>query len=99
MDTKDFKNRSLARIFFSYFKPHRKLFILDMTCAFLIALVDLLFPLVSRTAMYQWLPEQKYKTFFIVMAIVVAAFVLRSCLYFVVCYWGHEARWMRRRPQ
>ena len=89
MSAKDFKNRSLLRIFLSYFKPHKKLFILDMTCAFMIALVDLLFPLVSRTAMYQWLPEQKYKTFFIVMAIVVAAFVLRSCLYFVVCYWGH----------
>ena len=89
MDAKDFKNRSLVRIFFGYFKPHKELFIMDMTCAFLIALVDLLFPLISRAAMYQWLPEQKYKTFFIVMAIVVAAFVLRSCLYFVVCYWGH----------
>ena len=89
MTAKDFQNRSLLRIFVSYFKPHRKLFALDMTCAFLIALVDLLFPLVSRRAMYEWLPEQKYKVFFIVMAIVVAAFVLRSCLYFVVCYWGH----------
>ena len=52
MTTKEFQERSLLRIFLSYFKPHRRLFALDMTCAFLIALVDLAFPLVSRTAMY-----------------------------------------------
>ena len=58
MTTKDFQNRSLLRIFFSYFKPHKKLFILDMSCALCIALIDLAFPLVSRTALYTWLPEK-----------------------------------------
>ena len=89
MTTKDFQNRGLLRIFLSYFKPHRRLFALDMTCAFLIAVVDLAFPLVSRTALYTWLPEKQFRVFFIVMALVVAAYVLRSGLYFVVAYWGH----------
>ena len=60
-----------------------------MTCAFLIALIDLAFPLVSRQAMYTWLPEKQFRVFFIVMAAVVVAYVLRSGLYFVVAYWGH----------
>ena len=89
MTTKDFQNRGLLRIFLSYFKPHRRLFALDMTCAFLIAVVDLAFPLVSRTALYTWLPEKQFRVFFVVMALVVAAYVLRSGLYFVVAYWGH----------
>ena len=89
MTTKDFQNRSLLRIFLSYFKPHRRLFALDMTCAFLIAVVDLAFPLVSRTALYTWLPEKQFRVFFIVMTAVVAAYVVRSGLYFVVAYWGH----------
>ena len=89
MTTKDYQTRSPLRIFLSYFKPHRRLFALDMTCAFLIALIDLAFPLVSRQAMYTWLPEKQFRVFFIVMAIVVAAYVLRSGLYFVVAYWGH----------
>ena len=52
MTTQDYRTRSPLRIFLSYFKPHRRLFALDMTCAFLIACIDLAFPLVSRAAMY-----------------------------------------------
>lgn len=80
---------TLFDIFVHYCKAHRGLFFLDMCCAFAIALIDLIFPLVSRAAMYQWLPENKYRVFFVVMAIMAAAFVLRSFLYFVVGYWGH----------
>ena len=89
MTTKDYQTRSPLRIFLFYFKPHRWLFALDMTCAFLIACIDLAFPLVSRAAMYSWLPQRQFRVFFIVMAVVVAAYVLRSGLYFVVAYWGH----------
>ena len=89
MTTQDYRTRSPLRIFLSYFKPHRRLFALDMTCAFLIACIDLAFPLVSRAAMYSWLPQRQFRTFFIVMAVVVTAYLLRSGLYFVVAYWGH----------
>ena len=89
MTTKDYQTRSPLRIFLSYFKPHRRLFALDLSCAFLIACIDLAFPLVSRAAMYTWLPQRQFRVFFIVMAVVVAAYVLRSALYFVVAYWGH----------
>ena len=89
MTTKDFQTKRPLAIFLSYFRPHRRLFALDIICAFMISLVDLAFPLISRTAMYQWLPQQQYCTFFIVMGIVVLAFVLRSFLCFVVGYWGH----------
>lgn len=89
MTTKDYQTRSPLRIFLSYFKPHRRLFALDLSCAFLIACIDLAFPLVSRAAMYTWLPQRQFRVFFIVMAAVVAAYVLRSALYFVVAYWGH----------
>ena len=89
MTTKDYQTRSPLRIFLSYFNPHRQLFALDLSCAFLIACIDLAFPLVSRAAMYTWLPQRQFRVFFIVMAVVVAAYVLRSALYFVVAYWGH----------
>ncbi len=89
MPVKDFKTRSPLRIFVSYFRPHWKLFSLDMCCALGIALIDLVFPLISRTAMYEWLPDKEYSIFFMVMAAVLLIFVLRAVLYFVVCYWGH----------
>ena len=89
MTTKDYQTRRPLRIFLSYFRPHRGLFLLDISCAFLIAVIDLAFPLISRTAMYHWLPDKQFSIFFTVMALVVAAFVLRAGLYFVVGYWGH----------
>ena len=52
MTTKDFQTKRPLAIFLSYFRPHRRLFALDITCAFMISLVDLAFPLISRTAMY-----------------------------------------------
>ncbi|MBQ9960379.1 MAG: ABC transporter ATP-binding protein [Firmicutes bacterium] len=85
---KDF-NRSLFSIFFSYFGPHKKLFIIDMTCAFFVAIVDIAFPLVSRFAMYELLPGKIYKTFFTVMAIMLIAFALRAIFYYLITYIGH----------
>lgn len=79
----------MLRDLFRYFKPHRRIFVLDMTCAIMIAFIDLAFPLVSRTAMYELLPQSKYRTFFVVMAIVAVAYVLRSGCYYIMTYWGH----------
>ncbi len=86
---KDFKNWGVMRIFLSYFGPHKKLFLLDMLCAFVVALVDLIYPLVSRSAMYDMLPEKAYTTFFVVMGLIVLAYALRSFMQFVITYWGH----------
>ena len=87
---KDFKNWSELRIFLSYFHPHRKLFYLDMVSALAIAVIDLAFPAVSRWCMYTLLPANAWRTFWTVMAVVTAAYVLRSVFYYVITYWGHN---------
>ena len=90
MDTKDFQTKTNFQIFLYYLKKHKGLFILDMCCAFLVAAIDLVYPFVSRIAMYTWLPNQAYKAFFTVMAIIAFAYILRSVLYYVVTFWGHR---------
>ena len=89
MTTEDFRRKSPLVIFLSYFKPHKKLFILDVLCATLIAAIDLAFPLVTRSALYEMLPGKMYQLFFTVMALVVVSYLLRSYLQFVVAYYGH----------
>ena len=89
MRTRDFHNQSLLSIFLSYFRPHMGLFVLDMACALMISCVDLLFPYVSRMCMYELIPESRYKAFFAVIAVLIAAYLLRAALQYVVCYWGH----------
>ena len=89
MTTQDYQKKSPIVIFLSYFKNHKKLFAIDVLCAVLIAGIDLMFPLVTRSALYDMLPGQMYRTFFIVMGAVVCCYVLRSLLQFVVAYYGH----------
>ena len=86
---KDFKNRSPIVIFLSYFKNHKGLFAVDILCACLIAAIDLTFPLITRSALYDMLPGKLYRTFFIVMIAVVACYLLRSLLNYIVAYFGH----------
>ena len=89
MKTIDFKKKSPLMIFLSYFANHKKLFALDVLCSCGIAAIDLTFPLVTRTALYTWLPNQIYHTFFVVMGVMVASYLLRSLLNFTVAYFGH----------
>lgn len=89
MTTKEYQKKSTLSVFLSFFKPHRRLFVLDMLCAFAVAAVDLLYPLVSRRALNELLPEKAYSAFFVVMGVVALAYILRSILYYVICLWGH----------
>jgi len=89
MTTKDFQSRSPIRIFLSYFPRHKKLFAVDVGCALGVAAIDLAFPIITRSALYDLLPNQAYKTFFVIMAAVIVCYILRSLLNYIICYWGH----------
>ena len=88
MNNKDYSKTPL-RVLVQYFRPHRGLFVLDLSCAFIMALIDLAFPLVARSAMNQLLPARQFDTFFMVMIIVAAAFVVRAGMNYIITYWGH----------
>ena len=89
MTTQQYREKSPLRIFLSYFAAHRRLFALDITCAVLMAAIDLSFPLVTRQALYDYLPGGKYRVFFTVMAVAAAFYVLRAGMNYIVCYLGH----------
>ncbi len=89
MTIKDYQTKRPLAIFLRYFRRHWKLFTIDISCAFLIALVDLSFPLITRSALYDMLPNQMYRTFFTVMVAALAFYGLRTFLNFIVCYYGH----------
>ena len=79
----------MIKTLFSYFGPHKKIFALDMFCAIMVAAIDLAFPLVSRYAMYDLLPDKAFRFFFVLMAAVAVFFLLRSLFYYIMTYWGH----------
>lgn len=81
--------RSPLRIFLSYIRPHRRLFWIDMVCAIITAAIDLLFPIISRRSMQVDLPAGNFRTFYLIMGIVIAAYLLKGLLYYVITKVGH----------
>ena len=78
------------KVFMAYVFAHKGLFAIDMACALAVAVIDLAFPWVSREAMNTLLPQKLFPAFFAVMAILVAAYFLKSVLYYVITVVGHR---------
>ena len=89
MTTQDYQRKSPLSIFLHYFGNHKGLFAVDLLCAVGIAAIDLTFPLVTRKALYDLLPNQLYRTFFFIMLAVAGSYVLRTFLNYIVAYYGH----------
>ena len=78
------------RVFMSFFRPHMGLFVLDMACAMTASVIDLVFPYVSRLSMTELLPNRLFETFFVVMAIMFAAYVVKGVMYYLITVLGHR---------
>jgi ATP-binding cassette subfamily B protein len=85
---KDF-HKSPLRVFLSYYRPHRKLFFLDMVCALVACFADLAFPYATRYSLNTILPNGLYKTFFLLMGAMVLAYGLKALCNFIITYLGH----------
>ena len=84
----DYSHNSLT-IFFSYYKPHWKLFAGDLFCATVYAAIDIAFPMASRWAINALIPNKNFRLFFILIALILAAFLVRSACNYFITYWGH----------
>ncbi|MBQ9949862.1 MAG: ABC transporter ATP-binding protein [Clostridia bacterium] len=82
----------LIKKFISYYKPHKKLFIIDMLCAFAAALCDLVYPMIARkiTNEYIFLPENTaVRTIVVWASVLLVIYLLKALFSFVVQNWGH----------
>lgn len=82
-------NGSKLAVFASYIRPHKKGFAIDMILSVIIALIDLIFPYVSRWSMNTLLPQNVFHTFFVVMAIMFLAYILKAVFNYLVTIIGH----------
>lgn len=79
----------MLKKFISYYKPYWKLFALDMSCAFLIAAIDLAFPLIARQFINDIIPNGKLRIFYIFIIALLMLAVVRAVLNYIIDYWGH----------
>ena len=83
-------NDKPLKIFIRYIAGHKKLFTIDMVCALTVAVIDLVFPYVSRMSMNRLLPQKLFNAFFVVMGIMIGAYLLKSVLYYIITVLGHK---------
>lgn len=81
--------RGALREFAAFYKPHMGMFLLDMLCALIIALVDITFPVVTRKVLYDYIPNQALRTFILMMLAMLGLFILRTLAQWIVTYLGH----------
>jgi len=75
--------------FIRYYKPHTKMLALDMLSALLIAVIGMVYPVVTREMLENYIPNRMYKTIVIAGLIVLALYVVRMLLRYFVQYYGH----------
>ena len=75
--------------FIAYYKPHKKLFIIDMFFAFLVSIFDLVFPIFTRNMVNEIIPNGRMDLLVRWTVIMIFLFVLRYISQYIVAYWGH----------
>ena len=81
--------KGAIREFAAFYKPHMRMFLLDMTCASVISLVDILFPVFTRKVLYDYIPNQLMRTFTLMACLMLVMFLIRTTAQWLVTYLGH----------
>lgn len=79
----------MLKRFISYYKPHKKLLVLDMLAALFISLIGMVYPIVTNEMLNDYIPNKKYKIIVIAGVIVLLLYVIRMLLRYFVQYYGH----------
>lgn len=83
-------DRKVIRKFFSYYKPYKKLFLVDFCCAVLSSLLELGFPIAVNRFVDDLLPSGNWRVIFWACLGLLVVYGFNSILQYVVTYWGHR---------
>ncbi len=76
--------------FIGYYKPHWKLFVIDMICSFLISLCTFAYPFVTEVIMNKEnIKAGKFDLILLFCGLLVLIYVIKAILNYIVQYWGH----------
>ena len=67
--------------FMRYYKPHIGTFTLDLCCALVISLVDILFPVITRKILYDYIPNQMMRTFMLIALLIELSRIMAGAHY------------------
>ena len=79
----------LLRRFVSYYKPHKKLFCMDMGASLLVSLVGVVYPIITRTMLNTLIPDRNYRMIVIFGLTLLVLYFIKMLLNYFIQYEGH----------
>ena len=79
----------MLKRFLSYYKPHKKIFALDMLASFTMSVIAIFYPMITRKMLNQLIPQQRYNEIVIYGVGLLIIYLLRMGLSYFVQYQGH----------
>ncbi len=86
---KEQKTKGLLKRFVKFYKPHKKLFVVDMLCALLIAVFNLLYPYITKEIINNYVPNKLLNLLLAASGVLLAVYAVKALLNYVLQYWGH----------
>ena len=80
---------SKLKYFFSFYKPHLKLFIFDLSCAFIVSLCNLVYPSIARNIINIYVPNKELNMIIIFCVVLLGVYIIKLFLNYCLQYWGH----------
>ena len=79
----------MLKSFARYYKPHWKLFVLDMVCALIAASCDLMYPVISRNIINTYIPDKNLQLIFSWCAALLVIYIIQTIMQYIMQYQGH----------
>ncbi len=79
----------MLKRFLHYYRPHRKMLALDMGASLLISVIGMVYPIVTRTMLNDFIPNRMYTAILIAGAAVLVLYAVRMLMRYFVQYYGH----------
>ena len=77
------------RRFFSYYRPYKSLFWLDMSAAILSSLLAIFFPALTRELLRTWIPDQVWGSMIVCFVAMFVIYAVQACFTYIRIRWGH----------
>ncbi|MCI5755229.1 MAG: ABC transporter ATP-binding protein/permease [Firmicutes bacterium] len=79
----------MLKRFCTYYKPHLKIFTADMAAAFLLSVCTMIYPLITRQMLIDFIPNREVKLLVIWAAVLLGIYLVKYFLNYFVTYYGH----------
>lgn len=79
----------MLKRFLKYYKPHKKIFALDLLASFFVSAIGVLYPIITREMLNTLIPNRNYRMIIISGIALLALYAVRMLLRYFIQYKGH----------